>query len=176
MFEENAILEYDSFVEQKSLLQDILSHSLKPYTSLSLSEKQILMIHIIEDISELELILLPQETQKQDKVSFLLPSPIFESFQKLGIFMFPKAYASELSLTPEEREILILKTDILIERILQESIETEILYNKGDITQHEYGEIIEANLIELEELVILKNSLENDASVIDFEDIQRFNL
>jgi len=54
----------------------------------------------------------------------------------LGSLLFAQAHAAEpLVLTPTERAILILKTEIFIERILQESIETEILYNKGTITQ-----------------------------------------
>jgi hypothetical protein len=95
----------------------------------------------------------------------------------LNIVIFPEVHADEtLTLTLEERAILILKTEIFIERILQESIETEILYNKGGLSQGAYEIIIEENLTQLEELVILKDSLENDPDALSLDDIQRFNL
>ncbi len=164
IFKKNNILEYDTYKKQKDLLQETLSLIFKQITSLSLQEKQSLIIKIIEDISSLE-VLLP--SQENDIISFS---------SSLKSLLLPQSYATTVDITPEERQILILKTQVHIEQILQKSIETEILFNDGWITQLEYQNIIEQNLIELEELVILKSSLENDASVISLSDIQRFNL
>jgi diadenosine tetraphosphate (Ap4A) HIT family hydrolase len=84
----------------------------------------------LQDISNLEVLQTPEASVK-DNTSFLPLNLIFDNFQKLAFLLIPETHASEVSdLSPEELEILILKTEILIERILQESIETEIRYNK----------------------------------------------
>jgi hypothetical protein len=54
-------LKYDTFKEQEMLLNEGLSSSLSPTTSLSASQKQILIIEIIKDISTLEILLTPEE-------------------------------------------------------------------------------------------------------------------
>lgn len=178
LFEKDTdIMAQDSWQEQQSILRTSLYESLDPISELSSWEKKILIIRIIEDIWELEILSAPEENIDEDLSSSLPKFLGFDILQNLASFVFPWVYASEsATLTPQEREILILKTEIFIEKILQESIETEILYNRGDISQSEYEMIIQDNLIELEELVILKNSLENDAQSISLDDIQRFNL
>jgi hypothetical protein len=175
--EDSYLLKYESFEKQQTLLIDTLSLCLEAVESLSLLEKQTLIILAVEDISQLKILLPKQAAPEENKVSFIPTPLIFESLQKLGFFLFPRAHASETApLTPEQQEIFILKTEIFIGRILQESIETEIRYNKDELSQEEYNIIIEENLIQLEELVILQNSILNDSNALTLDDIQRFNL
>ena len=167
------ILERESYQSQISLIQDELSSSLSEITSLSQVEKLKLIKIVSDDISNLGMLIESQEIE-DESTSF---TPVLNGLKYLSSLFYYEASADESpDLSVAEREILILKTEILIDRILQESIETEIEYNAGNISQISYENIIEDNLIELEELVILKDSLENDPDAISLWDIQRFNL
>lgn len=79
-------------------------------------------------------------------------------------------------MTQTDREILILKTQIKIDTLVQESIDREIDFHNGLLTQETYNTQVNENLTHIEELLILKESLQNDTYVLTLEDIQNLNL
>ena len=93
-------------------------------------------------------------------------------------FFIPhQSYASETDdITPAERAILLLKTQVQINKLLQKSIDTEIALNNGSISAVEYDSIINQNLIAIEELLIFHESLENDSALLSLDTIQNFQL
>lgn len=92
-------------------------------------------------------------------------------------FISHQSYASETNdITPAERAILLLKTQVQINKLLQKSIDTEIALNNGSISAVEYDSIINQNLIAIEELLIFQESLENDSTLLSLDTIQNFQL
>ncbi len=87
-----------------------------------------------------------------------------------------QSFAQEEDITPEQRQILILKTKIRIDTLVQQSIQAEIEYNTGNITESEYTDIIEDNLTAMEELSLFQNALEDEDAYISLDEIQRLKL
>lgn len=177
-FEKNNILNptlFSSLEKQQIFLSTTIESVLTQNTGITRTLRQNFITSFLKDISELGILFPPEEAKKQDTLSFL--SPIKKLFQQGEYFVFTAVEASEeVPLTSAERQILLLKTQVLIDKIIQESIKTEIEYNQWIHTLAEYNTLVNQHLVELEELIILKTSLENDTSIITLDDIQRFNL
>lgn len=155
--------------EQKTEFEKALILALKIHSSLQSSEQTKLIEKLMWELKEIEIF-----EKKTESTSYILQKVIADLRHYIGSW---KVYASEtVSLTAEERQILILKTKVQIDRLVEQSIEAEILYNKASLTQAEYEDIIQQNLVQMEELSILKKSLEDDASAISLDAIQKYKL
>ena len=103
--------------------------------------------------------------------------PGFATMQIWDFFITHQTYANESDeISPAERAILLLKTQIQINKLLQKSIDTEISLNNGSISAVQYNTIINENLIQIEELLIFQESLENDSAILSLDTIQNFQL
>jgi len=165
--EENHILSIANYESMQEQIGDTLRNSLESQESISPENIQELINIVVDDIEELEILSPDGSNNREDDVSF---------FRNIFALFIPWVSANTGTLSQEQRDILLLKVKIQIESILQKSIQAEIANNTQSIDAREYDMLIEENLIALEELVILQNSLENDIDTISMDDIQRLNL
>lgn len=162
---------FNTHVKQKTFLKTQLEKHIFG-TTLSSEQKEELQETILKNILEWE-ILLPTPPQ----TGYFWKIPGFASMQIWDFFIPHQSYASETDdITPAERVILVLKTQVQINKLLQKSIDTEIALNNGSISAVEYDSIINQNLIAIEELLIFQESLENDSTLLSLDTIQNFQL
>jgi len=174
----NSTLQKNTNLSSTIIILGTLTLALTSLGSLTQDNIDTIISLFMWELSELEILLEPTSGNQIDSLSYVWNVPIFEKFQKLDFSLITRAHANDddAELSSEEKSILVLKTQVLIEKILRESIDNEIQYNKNEITKSLYETNIQNNLLKLEELVIFKNSLESDSDIISMDDIQRFNL
>ena len=162
---------FNTHLKQKIFLQAQLEKNISR-TPLTQEEKQELQQKILETLLNLD-ILLPENP----KTGYFRTLPKRVSAHVRDFFIGTSTYASEPShISSQERAILLLKTQVQIQKLLQKSIDTEIALNNGSISAVEYNTLINQNLVSIEELLIFQESLENDTIAISLDDIQRFQL
>jgi len=173
LFEQADIfLGLESFAQQESMIVQALQDALWDQNTLSPEKQQNLINLIIDNIKNLE-ILAPESESPDDELSLLQRMNIF-SYAHFSLIA--TSYANDDSMSQQQRAIRILKAEIQIQKILQASINAEIQKNRNEIGQSAYNSLIQDNLVELEELVILKTSLEEDEDTLSLSEIQRLRL